>query len=360
MKNGFILVISSIVSIFLMYSSEIYALNTTDSTLAIPQTNESNISPRVPMNYSHTNPVAGDYSTLPGCPGDPSRMAAAAAGPNAGVTWPAAPRCPDTNENFSATDAPYIYTITEGLKISQWVWDPILKTSVIAYDSTVKSGAYCPNQCTVTRYITRNASNVITNIADPICPAGYYLDGEYNVGPEYQYVASPAPLPPATTIPAYYQQAANATCNPVGTAALAYTTSCGYGTNIVFNLDANHTLNTVQLVTIGSTTAVGQYTSFVPLNGWAAIAPYCQLPLSTVTNNQSAIGCSSSNNSTINCDINTGPWRGFVFTAMVNLYAQFVQCTPKAGYYPTGYNIPTSYVCTRVGSHWSNKLPTTP
>jgi hypothetical protein len=360
MKNGFILVIGGTLSIFLLYSSEIYALNTTDSTLAIPKTNESNISPRVPMNYSHTNPVSGDYSTLPGCPGDPSRMAAAAASPSSSFSWPAAPRCPDVNQKFSATDEPYIYNNANNFQEPMSVYDPILKTFVTTYDTTIQSGAYCPNQCTVTRSITKNANGIITNIVDPICPAGYYLDGEYNVGPEYQWNPNPAPLPPPTTEAEFYQQQANGTCNLIGTPTPAYTTSCGYGTNIVFSLDTQHMMNTIQLVTIGSQTAVGQYVSYAPLNGWAAILPYCQLPLSTVTDNQSAIGCSNSDSSTINCDINTGPWKGFVFTAIVNLYAQFEQCTPKPGWYPTGYYIPTSYVCTRVGSHWSNKLPTTP
>lgn len=190
-----------IIGLSLSSTTNSYSQPTTPDSAGINSTNRINpnsISPYSPGEDVTTSSVS-NYGSVPGCPGDPNRVALAAQN---GVYWPAAPACLDRNGHYTPSAKKIIYgsSTAPDNSIALIVKDPVTMTVV-----TDVNTAYCPDQCTVTQYVSKDVSSgAITGVNRAICPPDYIATNSYNSQPEILYRKNYQLFPPPISQADYY------------------------------------------------------------------------------------------------------------------------------------------------------------
>ena len=310
----------------------------------MPTPNPANVSIQYPSQNVPTSPPSNlRYDLLPGCPGDPSRIAANA-------SWPSAPICPDiSGSNYSPTNA----SIINGqMPVTS---DPLSGTS-IANNQTL----YCPAECTMTQYVNKTLLSgsvyTVNSVSPAVCPPGYAQVASYNMQPEVTYQKSPQPVYPITSVP-LYDAFVNASyvCGPGPAADNGTTTYCNAATynwgGVYFEADFPSTTNAVNpgipvLVNGSKGWAVAEYTT--------VDNPSCTADVTPVNCSWGGLsGCPSSCSGNaangMTCKFGTG------FQASWTYHYHYMQCTPPAGLYFSGEQAPASIVCARVKKEWDTR-----
>jgi len=178
--------------------------------------------------------------------------------------------------------------------------------------------ASCPDSCTVTRSPAvlngQSQTNYVGNITvtDPTCPTGYASVGTFNVQNEAVYSANPATIKPINGMTNYNNYV-----------------NAGYS-----------------CTTYGSQQTSGEYCSGQFTDGQiTASASHASGNVVWIQNSyRSSCHCGGSCASCACWAAGTGPnWTYRYY---------YIQCTPPAGVYLTGSQVPVSLVCARVKSAW--------
>jgi hypothetical protein len=304
----------------------------------------NNVTVKYPsQNVDTTPPTNLRYDQLPGCPGDPIRVAASPA-------WPKEPHCGDIGQKLTSSQITTYYKGCDpnSSTCAGTMGDPIANTFPTMRD------ANCPAQCTVTQAVTTGAGGAITDVKPAICPDGYAQVASYNTQKEITFVNTPQVLQPSPipTVAEYDTMRAkpNVSCNiNLVHFNTVCETSVGSGPAKTSHKTSNGVaIGALGVITEGGQTGVGKYYYIT-----ADTTPYQNF----ITTCHTALGggwtlsCAASGADGSSCSISPD----ITFSNQYTLSWGFMECTQNSGYAYTGNMAPASLVCARVQKQWDTK-----